>query len=49
MRYKRLGSTGLFVSEFCIGTMTFNGAAARHRLMHTGMSGEHKIMARGAR
>ena len=25
MRYKRLGSTGLFVSECCFGTMTFGG------------------------
>jgi aryl-alcohol dehydrogenase-like predicted oxidoreductase len=26
MRYKKLGSTGLFVSELCFGTMTFGGA-----------------------
>ena len=26
MRYNRLGSTGLFVSELCLGTMTFGGA-----------------------
>ncbi len=25
MRYARLGSTGLFVSELCLGTMTFGG------------------------
>ncbi len=25
MRYNRLGNTGLFVSEFCFGTMTFGG------------------------
>lgn len=25
MRYKRLGKTGLFVSELCLGTMTFGG------------------------
>ena len=25
MRYKRLGSTGLFVPELCLGTMTFGG------------------------
>lgn len=25
MRYKRLGRTGLFVSELCLGTMTFGG------------------------
>ncbi len=27
MRYNRLGSTGLFVSELCLGTMTFGGGA----------------------
>lgn len=26
MRYNKLGSTGLFVSELCFGTMTFGGA-----------------------
>ncbi|MBC8162503.1 MAG: aldo/keto reductase, partial [Roseiflexaceae bacterium] len=25
MRYNKLGSTGLFVSELCFGTMTFRG------------------------
>ena len=25
MRYKTLGSTGLLVSEICLGTMTFGG------------------------
>lgn len=28
MRYNKLGSTGLFVSELCFGTMTFGGDAA---------------------
>ncbi|WP_427183844.1 aldo/keto reductase [Bordetella bronchialis] len=27
MRYNKLGSTGLFVSELCLGTMTFGGEA----------------------
>jgi aryl-alcohol dehydrogenase-like predicted oxidoreductase len=27
MRYNRLGRTGLFVSEICLGTMTFGGGA----------------------
>ena len=27
MRYNQLGRTGLFVSEICLGTMTFGGAA----------------------
>ena len=26
MRYKRLGQSGLFVSELCLGTMTFGGS-----------------------
>ena len=26
MRYNRFGRTGLFVSELCLGTMTFGGA-----------------------
>ena len=25
MRYQKLGHTGLFVSELCLGTMTFGG------------------------
>ena len=28
MRYNKLGRTGLFVSELCLGTMTFGGPAA---------------------
>ena len=28
MRYKQLGRTGLFVSELCLGTMTFGGEGA---------------------
>jgi aryl-alcohol dehydrogenase-like predicted oxidoreductase len=28
MRYNKLGSTGLFVSELCFGTMTFGGSEA---------------------
>ena len=28
MRYKPLGRTGLFVSELCLGTMTFGGSGA---------------------
>ncbi|GFM51805.1 hypothetical protein PSCICE_30720 [Pseudomonas cichorii] len=27
MRYNRLGTTGLFASEFCLGTMTFGPPA----------------------
>lgn len=25
MKYKQLGRTGLYVSEICLGTMTFGG------------------------
>ncbi|MDE2500982.1 MAG: aldo/keto reductase, partial [Alphaproteobacteria bacterium] len=25
MRYRQLGNTGMFVSEICLGTMTFGG------------------------
>jgi hypothetical protein len=28
MKYKMLGRTGLFVSEICLGTMTFGGHGA---------------------
>ncbi len=28
MRYTRLGTTGLYVSELCLGTMTFGGGDA---------------------
>ena len=28
MRYRKLGKTGLFVSEFCLGTMTFEKATS---------------------
>lgn len=30
MRYNRLGNTGLFVSELCLGTMTFGQAGGRY-------------------
>ena len=29
MRYQKLGNTGLFVSELCLGTMTFGGEGGR--------------------
>jgi len=31
MRYRKLGNTGLFVSELCLGTMTFGGEGAMWR------------------
>ncbi len=39
MRYNRLGSTGLFVSELCLGTMTF-GASGQYQFMGTVEQGE---------
>ena len=33
MRYNRLGRTGLFVSELCLGTMTFGATEGRWKLM----------------
>lgn len=30
MRYNRLGRTGLFVSELCLGTMTFGQSKGRY-------------------
>jgi aryl-alcohol dehydrogenase-like predicted oxidoreductase len=35
MRYKQLGRTGLFVSELCLGTMTFGGAGEMWRQIGT--------------
>lgn len=31
MRYNKLGRTGLFVSELCLGTMTFGGGEGMWR------------------
>ncbi len=33
MRYRQLGHTGLFVSELCLGTMTFGGKGALYEIM----------------
>lgn len=33
MRYNRLGRTGLFVSELCLGTMTFGATEGRWKMM----------------
>ncbi|WP_316778564.1 aldo/keto reductase [Pedobacter antarcticus] len=33
MQYKTLGNTGLLVSRFCLGTMTFHGGSARFQVM----------------
>jgi aryl-alcohol dehydrogenase-like predicted oxidoreductase len=39
MRYNKLGSTGLFVSELCFGTMTFGGSG-NYQVMGTVEQGE---------
>ena len=33
MRYNQLGNTGLFVSELCLGTMTFGGGSGIYSSM----------------
>ena len=42
MKYKQLGRTGLFVSEICLGTMTFGGSeqAGMWRAIGTLQQGE---------
>jgi hypothetical protein len=30
MRYRRFARTGLYVSELCLGTMTFGGKGRQH-------------------
>ncbi len=46
MRYNRLGSTGLFVSELCIGTMTFGGVGAYAAVGTQGQGEADAILAR---
>lgn len=45
MRYNQLGNTGLFVSELCLGTMTF-GPAGQAGLYHdiAGMDQPTQVM-----
>ena len=40
MRYRKLGRTGLFVSEICLGTMTFGGSGDMWRQIGTLQQGE---------
>lgn len=42
MRYTRLGSTGLYVSELCLGTMTFGGGDAGI-WSHIGRLGQREV------
>jgi aryl-alcohol dehydrogenase-like predicted oxidoreductase len=47
MRYNRLGNTGLFVSELCLGTMTFGGHNAFYQTF--GSLGQKEVTALVAR
>ena len=38
MKYKRLGSTGLYISEICLGAMTFGGGGAWRGMRHLDQS-----------
>ena len=53
MRYRPLGRTGQFVSEICLGTMTFHGGAGFWRNVGTldqqGATGAGRARARGRR
>ena len=39
MRYRLLGRTGLYVSEICLGTMTYGGKGRRLRTVHASLNG----------
>jgi aryl-alcohol dehydrogenase-like predicted oxidoreductase len=43
MRYNLLGNTGLYVSELCLGTMTFGGGASLYRAI--GQLGKEEALA----
>ncbi len=46
MRYNKLGSTGLFVSELCFGTMTFGGSGAYGNIGQVQQAEADRLMAR---
>ncbi len=46
MRYNTLGSTGLFVSEFCLGTMTFGARGSYAHMGNVGQSEADALVAR---
>ncbi|HEY4178313.1 MAG TPA: aldo/keto reductase [Kofleriaceae bacterium] len=46
MRYNRLGNTGLFVSELCLGTMTFGGSGDFAAIGDVQQSEADRIVAR---
>ena len=41
MRYRKLGNTGMFVSEICLGTMTFGGKGSF--FVHVGKLGQKEV------
>jgi len=43
MRYRQLGNTGMFVSEICLGTMTFGGEGSF--FAHVGKLGQQEVTA----
>lgn len=49
MRYNQLGNTGLFVSELCLGTMTFGtGAGIWKNIGHVDVSGAERLIAQAS-
>ncbi len=42
MRYRLFGKTGLYVSELCLGTMTFGGKGCWGAIGKQGQSGTKK-------
>jgi aryl-alcohol dehydrogenase-like predicted oxidoreductase len=43
MKYKQLGATGLFVSEICLGTMTFGGSVDTGMWKAIGSLGQSEV------
>ena len=46
MRYNQLGRTGLFVSELCLGTMTFGGGGVWSVMGEVGQSAAERLVGR---
>jgi len=46
MQYKKLGNTGLLVSEICLGTMTFGGQGMWKAIGQVGQSDANKLIER---
>ena len=43
MKYRQLGSTGLFVSEICLGSMTFGGEPGAEAFRGMGHIDQHQV------